>query len=87
MGLPKYKDLDALNQIEEINKEIFLLQQTLFDLKLNTIAKKNTKIHLFKHTKRRITQLKYKKSFLIPTKSEISIQSSINSKLTDVIDV
>ena len=34
MSLPKYKELDSLTNVVDIDKEIFLLQKNLFDLKL-----------------------------------------------------
>ena len=35
MSLPKYKDIKGT--IEEIDQEIFILQKSLFDLKINSI--------------------------------------------------
>lgn len=65
MSLPKYKDLNELTNIVDIDQEIFLLQKTLFDLRIKRSTNQTNKPHLFKHTKRRIAQLKYKKSSLL----------------------
>jgi ribosomal protein L29 len=65
MSLPKYKDLDNLINIGDIDKEIFMLQKNLFDLKVKKSTSQNVKPHLFLHAKRRIAQLKFKKSSLL----------------------
>ena len=62
MTLPTYKELDKLNSKEEIDQEIFLLQKNLFDLRIKRATNQSTKPHLFKHAKRRIDQLNFKKS-------------------------
>ena len=62
MSLPKFKDLNSLSNIEEIDQEIFILQKNLFDLRLKRSTSKNVKTHLFANTKRRIAQLKFKKA-------------------------
>jgi large subunit ribosomal protein L29 len=65
MSLPKYKDLNSLVNIGDIDQEIFLLQKNLFDLRIKRSTNQTNKPHLFTHTKRRIAQLKFKKSSLI----------------------
>ncbi len=65
MSLPKYKELESLTNVTDIDKEIFLLQKTLFDLKLKKFTSQTVKPHLFTHTKHRIAQLQFKKSCLI----------------------
>jgi ribosomal protein L29 len=65
MSLPKYKDLNSLTTLAEIEQEIFLLQKNIFDLKLKKSTNQKIKPHLFVHTKRRIAQLKYKKSISV----------------------
>jgi large subunit ribosomal protein L29 len=65
MSFPKYQEVDAFNNIVDIDKEIFLLQKNLFDLRLKKSTSQSVKPHLFKHTKRRIAQLKFKKSSLL----------------------
>ena len=65
MSLPKYKELDSLMNVVDIDKEIFLLQKNLFDLKLKKFTSQNVKPHLFTHTKHRLAQLQFKKSGLI----------------------
>jgi ribosomal protein L29 len=65
MSLPKYKELENLATITDLEQEIFLLQKNLFDLKLKKVTNQSSKPHLFVHTKRRIAQLKFKKSLLV----------------------
>ena len=65
MSLPKYKELDSLTNVVDIDNEIFLLQKNLFDLKLKKFTSQNVKPHLFTHTKHRLAQLQFKKSGLI----------------------
>jgi large subunit ribosomal protein L29 len=67
MTLPTYKELDKLNSKEEIDQEIFLLQKSLFDLRIKRATNQSTKPHLFKHAKRRIAQLNFKKVQLVNT--------------------
>jgi ribosomal protein L29 len=64
MALPKYKDLESLVNISDIEQEIFLLQKNLFDLRIKRSTNQTNKPHSFTHTKRRIAQLKFKKSVL-----------------------
>ena len=64
MSLPKYNELENLTNVEEINKEIFILQKNLFDLRIKRSTSQTVKPHLFIHAKRRIAQLKLKKSLL-----------------------
>ena len=68
MSLPKYKDLESLKTVEEIDKEIFILQKNLFDLKVKKSTSQTIKPHLFAHAKRRLVHLKFKKSFLLKSK-------------------
>ncbi len=65
MTLPKYQDLDRLTILEDIEKEILSLQKILLNLRITKVANKDRKCHLLKHTKRRIAQLKFKRSTLI----------------------
>jgi ribosomal protein L29 len=65
MTLPKYTELTQLNKIDEIEKEIFVLTKNLFDLRIKRSTNQQIKSHIFTHTKRRISQLKYKQSFLV----------------------
>jgi len=69
MSLPKYKDLDNLTEIVDIDKEIFMLQKNLFDLKVKKSTSQTIKPHLFAHAKRRLVHLKFKKSLLLKLKS------------------
>lgn len=64
MSFPKYKEVSSFDTILDIDKEIFLLQKNLFDLRLKKSTSQSIKPHLFKHTKRRIAQLNLKKSTL-----------------------
>jgi len=68
MSLPKYKDLNSLSNVEEIDQEIFILQKNLFDLRIKKSTSQNLKPHLFLHTKRRLAQLNFKKACLLKTK-------------------
>ena len=65
MSFPKNKELDSLTNIVDIEKEIFLLQKSLFDLKLKRSTSQAIKPHLFKHAKRRLAQLQFKKFSLV----------------------
>lgn len=65
MSLPKYKDLSSLTTLVDIEKEIFILQKSLFDLRIKRSTSQTVKPHLFLHAKRRIAQLKFKKSSLL----------------------
>jgi ribosomal protein L29 len=65
MSLPKYKDLNSLTNVVDIEKEIFLLQKSLFDLKIKRSTSQTIKPHLFTHAKRRLAQLKFKKFSLL----------------------
>ena len=65
MSLPKYNELENLTNVEEINKEIFILQKNLFDLRIKKSTSQTVKPHLFIHAKRRIAQLKLKKALLL----------------------
>ena len=69
MSLPKYKDLNVLITVTDIEQEIFLLQKNLFDLRIKRSTSQAVKPHLFLHSKRRLAQLKFKKSFLLNLKN------------------
>lgn len=69
MTLPKYKDLNSLTNLMDIDNEIFILQKSLFDLKLKRSTNQTIKPHLFTHAKRRLAQLKFKKSSLLNIKN------------------
>jgi ribosomal protein L29 len=69
MTLPKYKDLNSLNNLVEIDNEIFILQKSLFDLKIKRSTNQTIKPHLFVHAKRRLAQLKFKKLSLLNIKN------------------
>jgi ribosomal protein L29 len=68
MTLPKYKELNSLNSTTDIDQEIFILQKTLFDLRIKSSRNQPIKPHVFVHTKRRIAQLKFKKFSLLKVK-------------------
>nr|YP_009545270.1 ribosomal protein L29 [Synura uvella]AYO28424.1 ribosomal protein L29 [Synura uvella] len=65
MSLPKYKELNELNNINDIEKEIFIVTKNLFDFRIKKSTNQNVKAHLFTHTKRRLAQLNYKRSLLL----------------------
>lgn len=69
MALPKYKELDNLTTLVDIEKEIFLFTKNLFDLRMKKSTNQSVKPHLFVHTKRRLSQLKFKKLSLLKEKS------------------
>lgn len=69
MSLPKYNELKDLTSILEIDQEILILQKKLFDFKMQKSKTQAIKPHLFIHTKRRISQLKYKKTVLLKNNS------------------
>ena len=69
MSLPKYNELENLTNVEEINKEIFILQKNLFDLRIKRSTSQTVKPHLFIHAKHRIAQLKFKKALLLKSSS------------------
>ena len=69
MALPKYKELDNLKTLVDIEKEIFLFTKNLFDLRMKKSTNQSVKPHLFVHTKRRLAQLKFKKLSLLKEKS------------------
>ena len=65
MAFPSYKETDRFSDLIEIDKEIWVLQKSLFDLRLKKMtAGTSTKPHLFIQVKRRISQLQFKKSLL-----------------------
>ena len=65
MSLPKFKDLNILKTIIEMDQDIFLLQKNLFDLRMKRSTNQSIKSHLFTHYKRRIAQLNFKKSSVL----------------------
>ena len=69
MSLPKYKDLNDLKTAVDIEKEIYILQKNLFDLRIKKATSQSVKPHLFKHAKRRIAQLNLKKTQLLEVKN------------------
>jgi ribosomal protein L29 len=69
MSLPKYKELESFTNVVDIDQEIFILQKNLFDLRIKRSTSQAVKPHLFTHSKRRLSQLKFKKSLLLKIKS------------------
>lgn len=65
MSFPKYKELDSLLNISDIDQEIYLLQKELFELRIKKSRNQSVNSHLFIHTRRRIAQLKFKKFSLL----------------------
>lgn len=65
MTLPKFKDLSLIVNVTQADKEIFILQKELLTLRLKKPTNQGIKPHLFRHAKRRIAQLKFKRSMLI----------------------
>lgn len=70
MSFPKYEEVKKLTDLIEIDQEIFLLQKSIFDLKMKRASSgEGIKPHLFTHAKRRIAQLKFKKSLIVNLKT------------------
>lgn len=69
MSFPKYKELNSLITLVDMDKEIFLLQKEIFDLKIKRSTSQTIKPHLFTHAKRRLAQLKFKKFSLLKNKN------------------
>ena len=67
MSLPKYKEIENVTTLNDLDQEIFVIQKDLFDLRLNRSTSQSIKPHLFKHAKRRLAQLKFKRSILVKT--------------------
>ena len=65
MSLPNYKELSTLTNVSEIEKEIFVIQKSLLELRVKKATNQAVKSHLFKHARRRITQLNFKKGILL----------------------
>ena len=70
MSLPKYKELDSLKNIEEVEQEIFLFQKNLFDLRMKRSSNQKINSHLFSQYKHRIAQLYTKKQFFIVSQNK-----------------
>lgn len=68
MTLPTYKELDSFVDITKIEEEIFVLQRSLFRFRFLLATRREVKPHLFVHIKRRIAQLKFKKSLIFKSK-------------------
>jgi large subunit ribosomal protein L29 len=62
MSLSNYKDLVAYSNVKKIDAEITNLSKTLFNLRLKRLTHQAIKPHEFKHIKRKIAQLTFKKS-------------------------
>lgn len=69
MTLPKYSELSEIKTIEKIEEEISILTKNLFNLRMKKATNQGINPHLFKHTKRRIAQLNFKKSCLFKHQS------------------
>jgi|MDTE01.2.fsa_nt_gb large subunit ribosomal protein L29 len=67
MSLPKYKEIENVTTLNDLDQEIFVIQKDLFDLRLKRSTSQAIKPHLFKHAKRRLAQLKFKRSVLVKT--------------------
>lgn len=78
MSFPKYKEVNSLLNIFEIDKEIFLLTKNLFDLRMKRSMNQTIQPHLFIHSKRRLAQLQFKKNNL--SKNLPTIQDTKNLK-------
>ena len=70
MSLPKYKEIENVTTLNDLDQEIFVIQKDLFDLRLKRSTSQSIKPHLFKHAKRRLAQLKFKRSILVKTENK-----------------
>lgn len=59
MSLPIYSEIVEKRTFEEIEKEIFLIQKNLFDLRMKKATSQSISPHLFIHKKHRLAQLKF----------------------------
>jgi ribosomal protein L29 len=62
MSLSNYKDLVAYIDVKKIDAEITNLSKILFNLRLKRVTHQAIKSHEFKHIRRKIAQLAFKKS-------------------------
>jgi ribosomal protein L29 len=65
MTLPKFNDLISLTNLSEVDKEILSSQKILVELKMKRAINKQPLPHLFVQTKRRIAQLKTKRTLFL----------------------
>ena len=63
------KDSKTFNDITELDKEIFIVQKSLFDLRLKKSQNQTIKTHLIGQFKRQIARLKIRKYLLLKTKT------------------
>lgn len=68
MTLPKFNEISILLTVSDIDEELFLQQKNLLEFKIKKATNKKINCHLFRHTKRRIAQLKFHKSIVLKTK-------------------
>nr|AYO28280.1 ribosomal protein L29 [Synura sphagnicola] len=68
MSFLKYKELNNLKDVNDVEKEIFVAAKEILDLKFKKATNQTIKSHLFIHLRRRIAQLQYKKSALLQEK-------------------
>jgi large subunit ribosomal protein L29 len=78
MTLPKYKELESIGNLKDIEQEIFILQKSLFDLRMKRSTNQTTKPHLFKHAKRRIAQLKFKQGVVRKEAASAGLKSILS---------
>ena len=78
MSFPKYKEVNSLSNLLEIDQEIFLLTKNLFDLRMKRSMNQAIQPHLFIHIKRRLAQLKFKKGNL--SKDNVKTQEMKTTK-------
>ena len=67
MSLPKFKEIETLATLNDLDQEILIIQKDLFNLRLKRSTSQSIKPHLFKHAKHRLAQLKFKRSILLKT--------------------
>ncbi len=68
MSFEKFKDIDLISNLNQINDELFLAKKRLTDLTFEKKKNLLAKPHLFIHLKRRIAHLNFKKSLIVNNK-------------------
>ena len=74
MSLPKYKEIENVTTLNDLDQEIFVIQKDLFDLRLKRSTSQAIKPHLFKHAKRRLhfTRDVHATSRMLPSTSTLA---------------
>lgn len=65
MPFPKYKDLNTLNTLKDIDEQVEMIQKELFNLRMKLTGMNLPSPHQFVHLKRQIRQLKTKRQSVV----------------------